>query len=106
MRNSRRLPCAENGTANVSADVRRMVPRERPSKTTSFRRRVPPRPDAFARAHRSALDSGAFGNAWDDDDDDDGAKRGDHRGAALPTMGRYSLAGEYARCVLRPHVAG
>ena len=39
LRNSRRLPCAEHGSVNVSADLRRMAPRERPAKwpkTTSF----------------------------------------------------------------------
>ena len=32
LRNSRRLPCAEHGSVKVSADLRRMVPRERPAK--------------------------------------------------------------------------
>jgi MFS family permease len=43
LRNSRRLPCAEHGSLKVSADSRRMGPRERGPQRRPFDGRVAPR---------------------------------------------------------------
>jgi len=89
-------------------------------------------PDAFARAHRAALELGPAlePSAWDRDDDEDDEiedelsqvrteyitadtkiaeeemknNQATSRAASLPIMAKYSLVDEYRKTVLRPYV--